>query len=77
MKCFYYAIYDDKAEEFGPLFPAKNDKVAIRHFHQLIAGSTHPDDYTLKCMCEMDQESGQMGLPFEQYDVPIDMEADE
>lgn len=69
MKMFYYAIYDTQAEEFGPLFPAKNDKVAVRHFNQLIAGSVHPEDYFLKNMCEMDQETGQLGLPFEPYVV--------
>lgn len=72
MKCFYYSIYDDQAEEYGPLFPAKNDKVAVRHFRQLISGSKNQDDYTLFCICEMDQESGQFGLPFDKYEVIID-----
>lgn len=74
MKMFYYSIYDNQAEEFGPLFPAKNDNVAVRHFKQLIAGSVHPSDYSLHCICECDQEEGQLCLPFTQYEVPIKKE---
>lgn len=72
MTIFYYSIYDDKADEYGPMFPAKNDKVAVRHFKQLIAGSNNQDDYTLYCICGVDQESGQLGLPFNKYEVIID-----
>lgn len=71
MKTFYYSIYDAVAEEFGPLFPAKNDKVAVRHFSQLISSAENKDDYSLHCICEVDQESGQLSLPFESYEVGL------
>lgn len=71
MNCFYYAIYDDKAEEFGPLFPAKNDKVALRHFRQMMSSVNNQDDYSLFCVGCFDQDSGQFGLPFEKYEVAI------
>lgn len=71
MKNFYYAIYDKMAEEFGPLFPAKNDKVAVRHFRQLIGSAENKADYSLHCICEVDQESGQLSLPFQSYEVGL------
>lgn len=44
---YYYAVKDKVAEEFGPLYGAKNDNVAIRNFKQLIDKTITPDDYEL------------------------------
>lgn len=36
-----YAIYDRVAEEFGPVFEAKTDGVAVRGFSDIFAKSLH------------------------------------
>lgn len=48
MKTFIYTIYDKVAQESGPLFTAKNDDVALRNYHQLMASQRlNPFDYKL------------------------------
>jgi hypothetical protein len=48
-----YILYDKVAEEGGPVFQAKNDAVALRHFEQAMAaqhGVMHPEDFKLLCI---------------------------
>jgi hypothetical protein len=35
MKMHIYTIYDELAKEYGPLFEAKNDFVALRNFRNM------------------------------------------
>lgn len=66
---FYYSIYDSVAKEYGPLFPAKNDDVAKRHYKALLRDIPDKEEYKLYCCGSFDPESGQFGLPFNTYEV--------
>lgn len=72
MKTKYYSVYDEGAQEYGPLFPAKNDHLACRFFFRMISDSDHKNEFKLYCMTEMDQESGQFDLYFNQYQVNVE-----
>ena len=39
-----YTILDRLAEEFGPVFEAKNDRVALRMFQDMIQSKKLPDE---------------------------------
>jgi hypothetical protein len=41
---YLYSIFDKVAEEFGPLFEAKNDGVALRNYFQLVKNSAIDGD---------------------------------
>ena len=60
MKVRYYSVEDVKAEQFGPLFPAKNDEIAKRMFKQLIKSveSEYWQDYFLHFILEFDDSNG-------------------
>ncbi len=53
-----YSIYDKDAQEYGPLFNAKNDIVASRYVEEMIKDVKHYDSYALYCMGEYDTENG-------------------
>lgn len=58
-----YTIKDVVAEEFGPLYQARNDGVAIRGYRDLMArpmGTALPDprEYRLYCVAEFDNSTG-------------------
>lgn len=59
MKVNIYTIYDAIAEECGPIFQAKNDKVACRACDSMIceACGTSVSDYHLWCLGSFDTES--------------------
>ena len=43
-----YSVWDRAAEEFLPVFQAKNDAVALRAFEMHVTReSTHPEDLSL------------------------------
>jgi hypothetical protein len=52
-----YTIKDQVAGESGPLFFAKNEKIAIRNFTSLMAKSPSKDDYTLYEIGQYDPET--------------------
>ena len=52
-----YAIYDKDAEEYGPLFNAKNDVVASRYVEDMIKEVKNVDSYAVYCMGEYDSEN--------------------
>lgn len=78
MKQFYYSIVDKDAKEYGPMFPAKNDLIAIRQYKNTMKGVPEDvqDSYKLMCLFEFDTEIGQLGFPFEQYEVQIEKKGD-
>ena len=53
-----YTIYDNVAEECGPIFQAKNDKVACRACDSMIseACGNSVSDYQLWCLGSFDTE---------------------
>ena len=53
-----YSIYDKDAQEYGPLFNAKNDIVASRYVEEMIKDVKHSDSYALYCMGAFDTENG-------------------
>lgn len=53
-----YSIYDKDAQEYGPLFNAKNDVVASRYVEEMVKDVSHPDSYALYLMGEYDTENG-------------------
>lgn len=53
-----YSIYDKDAQEYGPLFNAKNDVVASRYVQEMLKEVNHVDSYALYCMGEYDTEYG-------------------
>lgn len=53
-----YSIYDKDAEEFGPLFNAKNDVVATRYVEDMIKNVKNVDSYAVYCMGVYDTENG-------------------
>lgn len=55
-----YSIRDKVAEEFGPVFVAKNLQVAIRNFRMMFHGNAQifPTDYALYVLAEWDPRTG-------------------
>lgn len=71
MKNNIYTIYDKLTEEGGPLFEARNDKVAIRAFHRTLKGHDNKDDFTLLRLGVYDYErSLVLGNPPEKVIIP-------
>jgi len=73
MKTNYYGVYDSVAEEFGPLFQAKNDGIAMRIFKRIVDTSEEQDKscYKLIRKFSFDTESGQIDLFSEPYEVAV------
>lgn len=55
-----YSIRDDAAGEFGPLFEAKNDAVAIRQFKALMGKADFPEEYSLHLVGMFNRETGSL-----------------
>lgn len=53
-----YSIYDKVAQEFGPVFEAKNDDVAERNHINAISNVVYKDDFELYCVGSIDHETG-------------------
>lgn len=60
MKLNVYSIFDIKAEEYGPLFVAKNNEVAFRLCRNQFKDVPCPQDYELSCVGDFDNETGEM-----------------
>lgn len=58
MRYKLYSIYDKDANEYGPLFNAKNDAIASRYVEQMIKEVENVAPYALYCMGEFDTEYG-------------------
>lgn len=55
----YYSIKDVLAEEFGPLFVAKNDAVAARMYKNVaLQERVNPNDYELWLVLVLDTDNG-------------------
>lgn len=55
-----YSIYDVKAKEYGPLFLAKNDDIAVRMIKTNLKDILYPQDYELYQVGCFDNESGEL-----------------
>lgn len=58
-----YAVYDQKAKAYLPIFEVANEDLAVRQFAQVINTPQHPiganpEDYRLFCLGTKDIESG-------------------
>lgn len=53
-----YSIYDKDAQEFGPLFNAKNALIASRYVEQMMKDVVDVDPYAIYKMGEYDTEKG-------------------
>lgn len=62
-----FSVFDRKAQEFGPLFEAKNEDVAIRQFKNMLSSERmlSPEDYDLYSFGEFDREKGHILLEAE------------
>ena len=71
-----YSIFDKKAIEYGPIFFAKNDAVAVRQFNNFMHGESilYPDDYALYKVGDFDTETGAI-VPAIQCIINSQMEA--
>ena len=51
-----YSIYDKVAEDYGPVYEAVNDAVAVRAYVRLMQqqGAVNMGDYDLVCVGEID-----------------------
>lgn len=65
-----YSIFDRIAEEFGPVFEAKNDSVAIRNWRNTLerAEGVREDEYRLYWIGTIDHSTGKI--------VPTDIPAE-
>lgn len=57
MKAFMYTIYDKVACESGPVFEAKNDAVAIRHFSMVMTKCPDTTEFQLLKVAEIDHDT--------------------
>lgn len=62
-----YTIYDRIAEDYGPIFEAVNNSVALRQFNNIMQKTEYPDDYKLIHVGEID--FADMTIKQEVYDV--------
>lgn len=53
-----YSIYDKDAQEYGPLFNAKNALIACRYVEQMLDEVKNVDPYAVYRMGEYDTEKG-------------------
>lgn len=53
-----YCIFDEVAKEYGPVFEAKNDDVAIRNFNSSLTQVAFKSDFSLFCVGSIDHETG-------------------
>lgn len=53
-----YSIYDKDAQEYGPLFNAKNSLIASRYLEQMMRDVDNVDPYAIYKMGEYDTENG-------------------
>ena len=60
----HFSVYDRKANEYAPVFTAKNADVARRMIVQSLSGDSllcqYPGDYTLVHVSDFDTETGNL-----------------
>ena len=58
----HFSVFDRKANQYFPVFTAKNSEVARRTLVQSLTPESvlvqYPQDYTLVHLCDFDDESG-------------------
>lgn len=54
-----YVVVDVLAEESGPIFEAKNNKVARRQYNNMMSGNMDPSEYKLLNVGWIDHETHQ------------------
>lgn len=57
----YYSVYDVVADDFAPIFPARNDADAVRSYKVILSSSKQKNlqfvdsDYRLYHICDFDE----------------------
>lgn len=74
-----YAIYDSVAEEYGPIYEAKNDSVALREIDRLTRQMSPEmrDDYVLVCFGKVVRQSTEMSMEINECRVVHKKEVNE
>jgi len=58
-----YSIYDKLAEEYGPVFQAKNKAIADRNYNQMLTKQNlNPEEYQLYKLSTFDNETGEIDV---------------
>lgn len=65
-----YSIKDVVAEEFGPVFEAVNNGVAIRNFSNVLKETKYPEDYELYKLGNYDESTGEIIPEFYNVEKP-------
>lgn len=76
MKVSFYSVRDVEAQEYGPVFQAKNDAVANRNFLTILKGTAVPSAFRLHRLGVFDTETGEM-WPKNEEVVVVDMTVDQ
>lgn len=72
---YLYTIKDYVANDFGPIFEAKNHDVALRSFKQLTQTVFDKKDYALYCVGWFDPKDGRLYEKNpEMLDIKVDLE---
>ena len=72
MEKHLYSIFDRVAAEYGPIFEAVNDGVAMRNFNQSVEKAPAKDDYFLVRLGLRNSITGAIET-VQQWDVPGDV----
>jgi len=65
MKSRLFTVYDSVAEDYGPIFEAKNEVVAVRSFKQMLQNPNNPvviEDFLLYYLGEYDHDTAVIEL---------------
>lgn len=67
----YYSVFDCVGDDFGPLFPAKNDNMAFRSFQLSFQEKKelNPDDYKLFMVCQVGNSVDDFKVLDDRYEV--------
>lgn len=70
MKISYFAIYDDKGQSFGQMFPSQTLGTAERAFQESLNNpesihAKHPEDFSLYHILDLDDDTGHVLESFE------------
>lgn len=70
-----YTIKDKIADEYGPIFQAVNDGVAVRSTAQVIRDAPDPNDYELYCVGAFNSDTGAVA-PEHVREIPFKLSQD-
>jgi hypothetical protein len=66
-------VYDLVAMDYGPLFEAPNDGVAIRNFNQFLQSTPFKDDFTLYRVAQTYRKGNLFDIDVPKMPIQIDV----